>query len=123
MEYSKTLNPSTDPNIILTTFRQVLIQFILEQFHIAIHGKDIVLLESCSDEKFSYHAIVDHPKLIFKNTYHAGIFVSRFCHSLQDHDDLYFLNETQERILLIDQSNQIVTHGRRLFQKSTISHL
>ena len=83
IEFNRNLNPNKDGIAILNIFIEYVCHCIFKEFGIICSRKDIVDLDSSTDEKFSRHLIFHLKQALFFNNINCGAFVKEICLSLK----------------------------------------
>ena len=73
LEYDKTINSDINGEIMINDFKDLIIEMLYKTFEITICAKDILDLESSSQEKFSRHLIVHTGEFLFSSNYQVII--------------------------------------------------
>ena len=131
LEYSLKDNPETNPDAMMTIFKDFCAYEIQKIFGIAVSQNDIVDLCSSSDYKFSRHLIIHLSKCIFMDNAQVGRFVGHLVSEIQrlawfTQDDqwtsslqqLFIKDEQGNKILFVDEGVYSRNRNFRLFLSS-----
>lgn len=116
LEFMKEQNPNKDGIKMTQTLTQIVFAYMVKNWDTTINEKNVVILDSTTESKFSRHLIFNTRDVAFTNNFHVGKLVKQICKDVLEYvfDDkpndvlkLFKKADLENLVVVTDKGNKL----------------